>query len=137
MVNDAEKQKLKLNGRNEVKGLFKMKDDPRVTKLGKFLRRSCIDELPQLINVLKGEMSIVGPRPHLQKELNNFKGWRMERFKVKPGLTGMWQVNGRHELNFDKAILYDIYYIKHMSPILDVSIILRTIPAILMNRGRF
>jgi len=130
---DGEKRKLK----NEVKGLFKMKDDPRITGFGRILRRSCIDELPQLINVFRGEMSVVGPRPHLQIELKNFKGWRRARFNVKPGLTGMWQVNGRHELNFDKAVLYDIYYIKHMSFILDIAIILKTIPSIIMSRGRF
>jgi exopolysaccharide biosynthesis polyprenyl glycosylphosphotransferase len=135
MVVDADRQKSKL--RNEVKGLFKIKDDPRVTRFGKFLRRSCLDELPQLINVLKGDMSIVGPRPHLKIELENFKGWRMQRFRVKPGITGMWQVSGRHEINFDKAVMYDIYYIKNMGLVTDISIILKTIPAILMTRGRY
>jgi exopolysaccharide biosynthesis polyprenyl glycosylphosphotransferase len=130
---DKEKSKLK----NEVNGLFKMKNDPRITPLGKILRRSCIDELPQLLNIFLGDMSIVGPRPHLKEELPNFQGWRMARFNVKPGLTGMWQVNGRHELNFDKAVLYDIYYVKHMSLVLDLTIILKTIPAIIMNKGRF
>jgi exopolysaccharide biosynthesis polyprenyl glycosylphosphotransferase len=130
---DAQKTKLK----NEVNGLFKMKNDPRITPIGKFLRRTCIDELPQLINIFIGDMSIVGPRPHLKSELGNFQGWRMARFKVKPGLTGMWQVNGRHELNFDKAVLYDVYYVKHLSLQLDTTIILKTIPAIVMNKGRF
>lgn len=134
---DAEKLKKELEDKNEVKGLFKIKEDPRVTPFGKFLRRTCIDELPQLINIFKGDMSIVGPRPHLKIELHNFKGWRRARFKVKPGLTGMWQVNGRHELNFDKAVLYDIYYVKHQSLMLDLSIILKTIPAIMMSRGRY
>jgi exopolysaccharide biosynthesis polyprenyl glycosylphosphotransferase len=133
----ADEQKAKLIVKNEVKGLFKLKDDPRVTKFGKLLRRSGIDELPQLINIFRGEMAVVGPRPHLRIELDNFKGWRRARFKVKPGLTGMWQVNGRHELNFDKAVLYDVYYTKHMSFFKDVSIIMKTIPAILMNKGRF
>jgi len=135
MVVDAEAKKAALQ--SEVKGLFKMKDDPRITRFGKMLRRTGIDELPQLINIFKGEMAIVGPRPHLQSELPNFKGWRKARFKVKPGLTGMWQVHGRHELNFDKAVLYDIYYTKHMSLLLDISIIIKTVPAIIMNRGRF
>jgi exopolysaccharide biosynthesis polyprenyl glycosylphosphotransferase len=130
---DKEKSKLK----NEVNGLFKMKDDPRITPFGKILRRSCIDELPQLINIFIGDMSLVGPRPHLQEELPNFHGWRMARFKVKPGLTGLWQVNGRHELNFDKAVLYDVYYAKHMSLLLDISIILKTIPSIIMTNGRY
>jgi len=136
MIVDADSQKKNLQKKNEVKGLFKIKDDPRITPLGRFLRRSCIDELPQLINVLVGDMSIVGPRPHLQIELEHFRGWRRARFRVKPGITGMWQVSGRHEINFDKAVLYDIYYIKHMSPRLDLQIILKTIPAILMSRGR-
>jgi len=134
---DVGSDKKKQDMKNEVQGLFKLKHDPRTTKIGRFLRRTCIDELPQLINIFKGEMSIVGPRPHLQIELHNFKGWRRARFNVKPGLTGMWQVNGRHELNFDKAVLYDIYYIKHMSLLLDISIILKTIPAIVMSRGRY
>ena len=135
MRKGADQEKVKL--KNEVRGLFKMKDDPRITKFGKLLRRTGIDELPQLINIFKGSMSIVGPRPHLRIELPNYKGWRRARFKVKPGLTGMWQVHGRHELNFDKAVLYDIYYTKHMSLLLDLSIIIKTVPAIIMDKGRF
>ncbi len=131
----ADKEKTKL--KNEVKGLFKMKNDPRITPFGKILRRTCIDELPQLINIFIGDMSVVGPRPHLYEELHNFQGWRMARFNVKPGLTGLWQVNGRHELNFDKAILFDIYYVKHMSLLMDISIIFRTIPSIIMTKGRY
>ena len=137
MVMGADKMKTKLMRKNEVRGLFKIKDDPRITKFGKFLRRTYLDELPQLINVFKGDMSMVGPRPHLRIELGNFKGWRMARFKVKPGITGLWQISGRHELNFDKAVLYDIYYIKHMSLRQDLSIIFRTIPSILINKGKF
>ncbi len=135
MVVGADNKKKELD--SEVEGLFKLKNDPRVTKFGKFLRRTCIDELPQLFNIFLGDMAIVGPRPHLQIELENFRGWRMARFKVKPGLTGLWQVSGRHEVNFDKAVLYDIYYIKHMSFFLDVSIILKTIPSIITSRGRY
>ncbi|MGV8162101.1 MAG: sugar transferase [Candidatus Nanoarchaeia archaeon] len=135
MRDKADKEKTHL--KNEVKGLFKMKEDPRITKIGKFLRRSCIDELPQVINIFLGHMSFVGPRPHLQQELSNFKGWRMARFKVKPGLTGLWQVNGRHELNFDKAVLYDIYYVKHMSLLLDATIVMKTIPSIMMTNGKY
>lgn len=132
---DADKEKVHL--KNEVKGLFKMKNDPRITPFGKILRRTCLDELPQIINIFKGDMAIVGPRPHLKSELPNFSGWRMARFNVKPGLTGLWQVNGRHELNFDKAVLYDIYYVKHMSFLLDITIIMKTIPAIILNKGKF
>lgn len=122
---------------NEVKGLFKIDKDPRITKIGKILRRTCIDELAQLINILKGDMSIVGPRPHLKSELHFYKGWRKARFSIKPGLTGLWQINGRHEINFDKAVLYDIYYTKHVSFQLDMNIILKTIPAIIMNKGKY
>ena len=136
MVVGAEKIKNKLKAQNETKGLFKMKNDPRITPFGKILRRTYVDELPQLINIFKGEMSVVGPRPHLKKELSYFRGWRRARFKVKPGLTGLWQVSGRHQLNFDKAVLYDIFYVKHMSFFLDLSIILKTIPSILMSRGK-
>ncbi len=135
MVVGADKKKKELE--NEVEGLFKMKRDPRVTSLGHILRRTCVDELPQLINIFKGDMSIVGPRPHLREELGFYKSWRSLRFQVKPGLTGMWQVSGRHELNFDKAVMYDIYYIKHMSIVLDISIIFKTIPSIIFSRGRY
>lgn len=133
----ADEEKSRLMRKNEVKGLFKMKDDPRITKFGRLLRRTGIDELPQLINIFRGEMAIVGPRPHLRSELVNYKDWRMVRFSVMPGLTGMWQVYGRHELNFDKAVLYDVYYIRHMSLIMDMSIILKTVPALIINKGRF
>ncbi|MEM2131448.1 MAG: sugar transferase [Candidatus Woesearchaeota archaeon] len=129
--------KIKPNLKNEVDGLFKMKKDPRVTWFGNILRRTCLDELPQIINIFKGDMSIVGPRPHLESELKFFSGWRRSRFQVQPGLTGLWQVNGRHELNFDKAVMYDIYYIKHMSFLMDLQIILRTIPSIIFTRGRY
>ncbi|MEM3374793.1 MAG: sugar transferase [Candidatus Woesearchaeota archaeon] len=135
MVVNADKLKPKL--KNEVEGLFKMKHDPRVTWFGNILRRTCLDELPQLINIFKGDMSIVGPRPHLESELKFFSGWRRARFQVQPGLTGLWQVNGRHEVNFDKAVMYDIYYIKHMSLLLDIQIILKTIPSIIFSRGRY
>ncbi len=135
MSSDAEQVKRSLS--SETKGLFKIRSDPRVTKIGRILRRTCLDEIPQLFNVLRGEMSIVGPRPHLESELATFSGWRMRRFSVKPGMTGLWQVNGRHSLNPDKAILYDIYYTCHMSLCMDLMIILRTIPAIALGRGRY
>ena len=122
--------------KSEVEGLFKIKEHPKVTRFGKFLRRTALDELPQLFNVFIGNMSIVGPRPFFDYELPAFKGWRRLRFSVKPGLTGMWQVSGRHQLNFDKAVLYDIYYIRQMSLRLDLEIMLRTIPSILLSRGR-
>lgn len=126
-----------IEGLNEVSGLFKMRDDPRVTRVGYFLRRTCIDELPQLVNVLGGSMSLVGPRPHLPSEMKHYSGWRGNRFNVKPGLTGLWQVSGRHELDFDKAVLLDLYYIKHVSFPLDLKILVKTIPSILYSKGRW
>ncbi|MCK5629970.1 MAG: exopolysaccharide biosynthesis polyprenyl glycosylphosphotransferase [Nanoarchaeota archaeon] len=137
MIIGADDKKKQMLDQNEVKGLFKIKDDPRITKFGKILRKTCIDELAQIINIFKGDMSIVGPRPHLKDELPSFSDWRMMRFNIKPGLTGIWQISGRHQLNFDKAVLYDLYYIKHMSFFLDVKIILKTIPAIIFSGGRW
>lgn len=122
---------------NEVSYLFKAKKDPRVTKFGRLLRRTGLDELPQLFNILLGEMSFVGPRPCLKKELYLFEGWKRKRFRIKPGLTGLWQVSGRHELSLDKAALLDLYYINHMSFVLDLKIILKTIPAIIFSKGRW
>lgn len=122
---------------NEVAFLFKKKHDPRVTLVGKILRRTCLDELPQLWNVLKGDMSLVGPRPHFAEELKVLQGWQKKRFIVRPGMTGMWQISGRHELGFDKTIFLDIYYINHMSFLLDLGILLKTIPAILFSGGRW
>jgi exopolysaccharide biosynthesis polyprenyl glycosylphosphotransferase len=136
MVVNAES--LKKDVINETEGhLFKIKNDPRVTTIGRFLRRTAFDEFPQFVNVLKGDMSIVGPRPHIPEEMNEFQGWKEERFTSKPGITGMWQIGGRHNLHFDKAVMLDLYYIKHRSFLLDLEIILKTIPAILFSRGRW
>jgi len=136
MVANAES--LKREVINETDGhLFKIKDDPRVTPIGRFLRRTALDEFPQFVNVLKGDMSIVGPRPHIPEELSEFQGWKEERFSSKPGITGMWQIGGRHNLHFDKAVMLDLYYIKHQSFLLDLEIILKTIPAILFSKGRW
>ncbi len=137
MKEDAESLKSSLSEFNEVQGLFKLMDDPRVTRVGYLLRRTCIDELPQLYNILKGDMSLVGPRPHIPEEMEFFSGWRGNRFKVKPGLTGIWQVSGRHEMEFDKAVLMDLYYIKHLSFMLDLKILIKTIPSILYSKGRW
>ncbi|MBU1975846.1 MAG: exopolysaccharide biosynthesis polyprenyl glycosylphosphotransferase, partial [Nanoarchaeota archaeon] len=137
MVPKASSIKVRLMKRNHSKYLFKMKNDPRITPVGKCLRRFCLDELPQLINILKGEMSFVGPRPHLPSELREFKGWKKKRFTIKPGLTGLWQVSGRHDLNFDRSVSLDLYYIKNLSFILDIKILLKTIPAILFSKGKW
>ncbi|MEK6837564.1 MAG: sugar transferase [Nanoarchaeota archaeon] len=122
---------------SEADYLFKVGKDPRVTTFGRILRRTCLDELPQLFNILKGEMSLVGPRPHLKEELRFFQGWKLRRFSVRPGMTGLWQVSGRHELNSDKAASLDLYYVNHMSFSLDLKILLKTVPAIIFSRGRW
>ncbi|MFH1134345.1 MAG: sugar transferase [Nanoarchaeota archaeon] len=123
---------------SEINGpLFKRRQDPRVTAIGHLLRRTCLDELPQLINVLRNEMSLVGPRPHLPEELRLFKRWQKLRLAVRPGMTGLWQVSGRHELNFEKTMMLDLYYVKHLSFWLDAKILLKTIPAIIFSGGRW
>ncbi len=116
---------------------FKMRDDPRVTRVGRLLRRFSLDELPQLINILKGDMSMVGPRPPIPAEVEQYQSWHLKRLTVPPGLTGLWQVSGRSELTFDEMVLLDLYYIEHWSPWLDVAIMLRTIPTLLLGVGAY
>ncbi len=117
--------------------LFKRRKDPRVTRIGAIMRRLSLDELPQLWNVLRGEMSIVGPRPQIPSEVANYEEWHFKRMAVSPGLTGLWQVSGRSELSFDEMVIYDIYYIENWSLGLDFRILLRTLPAVLRGRGAF
>ena len=112
-------------------------DDPRVTRFGRFLRRWSLDELPQLFNVFKGEMSIVGPRPEMPFLVQQYEPWQRRRLVVKPGLTGLWQVVGRKELPLQRNIEYDLYYVRHRGWLLDATILLRTIPAVLFRRGAF
>lgn len=127
MVVNAEELKKKLMHQNEMSGpMFKMKDDPRITKIGKFIRKTSIDELPQLINVLKGEMSLVGPRPSLPKEVAQFEPWMMRRLDVKPGLTCYWQVSGRNNIDFDDWMKLDIKYVEDRSVKLDIKLIFKT-----------
>ncbi|WP_373207945.1 sugar transferase [Clostridium paraputrificum] len=127
MVVNAEELKKKLAERNEMSGpMFKMKNDPRVTKVGKFIRKTSIDELPQLINILKGEMSLVGPRPSLPKEVKEFEPWMMERLEVKPGLTCYWQVSGRNDIDFEDWMKLDIKYVRERSFWLDMKLIFKT-----------
>lgn len=124
---DAEDRIEELVQFNEVEGaMFKMKNDPRVTKIGHFLRKTSIDELPQLINVLKGEMALVGPRPPLPRELTEYSDYDLQRLMVTPGCTGLWQVSGRNELSFDEMVELDLAYIKKMSLWMDLKIILKT-----------
>ena len=134
----AEQEQDKLAERNEATGpLFKMRDDPRLTRVGKILRRFSLDELPQLLNVLRGEMSLVGPRPPLPKEVDEYQEWHKKRLAIAPGLTGLWQVSGRSDLTFDEMVLLDIYYIENWSPALDTIITLRTIPRVIFGDGAY
>ncbi len=119
------------------KPLFKLAVDDRVTRTGRFLRRWSLDELPQFLQVLRGEMSLVGPRPQLPEEVASYDEWHHQRLLVTPGLTGLWQVNGRSNLTFDEMVRLDLYYAEHWSPWLDAKILLRTIPAVLSGRGAY
>jgi exopolysaccharide biosynthesis polyprenyl glycosylphosphotransferase len=137
MVWGAERLQKELEHLNEVKGAaFKIRNDPRITPIGKFLRKTSIDELPQLFNVLKGDMSLVGPRPLPVRDYKNFhEDWHRRRFSVRPGITCLWQIGGRSDLDFNKWMELDILYIDHWSLWLDVKILLRTIPVVLQNKG--
>jgi len=136
MVVNAEELLIELREKNEADGpLFKMTDDPRITKIGGFLRASSIDELPQLINVLKGEMSLVGPRPALPSEVEQWEPELHDRLRVKPGITGMWQVNGRSDASFAQYVHHDLYYVENWSLKTDLSILARTVPAVLFRKG--
>jgi exopolysaccharide biosynthesis polyprenyl glycosylphosphotransferase len=116
---------------------FKLERDPRVTAIGHWLRRTSLDELPQILNILRGEMTLVGPRPPIAYEIENYQPWHLERLKVTPGLTGMWQVMGRSSVSFDEMVHLDLYYINHWSVWLDTRILLRTIPVVLRGTGGF
>lgn len=128
MVVDAEEIKKSLLRQNEMSGpMFKMKNDPRVTKVGSFIRKTSIDELPQLLNVLKGEMSLVGPRPSLPKEVAKFEAWMNERLQVKPGLTCYWQTSGRSNIDFEDWMKLDIKYVRDRNFLLDIKLIIKTV----------
>lgn len=127
MVSNAEELKAKLMEQNEMSGpMFKMKHDPRITRVGKFIRKTSIDELPQLINILKGEMSLVGPRPSLPKEVIKFEKWMLERLEVKPGLTCYWQVMGRNDIDFEDWMKLDVKYVHDRNLWLDIKLIFKT-----------
>ena len=138
MVVNADAQRDGLAGLNEADGLlFKMRNDPRVTKVGRMLRRTSLDELPQLFNVLRGEMSLVGPRPALPEETTRYAELQRGRLRVKPGVTGLWQVNGRHDLAFEDYVRYDLFYVENWSLTMDLYILAKTIPALLTARGSY
>lgn len=134
----AERKLSKLKDKNEMDGLaFKIENDPRITKVGAIIRKTSIDELPQLINILKGEMSIVGPRPPLGNEVFYYNDYQMQRLLVKPGLTCYWQCSGRSDMSFDEWIDSDIKYIQERNLWLDIKMIFKTIPAVLLKKGAY
>jgi len=139
MVDGAEEMRDELMAAHGAQDprLFKLRDDPRLTPIGAILRRSSLDELPQFWHVLRGQMSLVGPRPQMPEEVANYEPWHFQRLAVTPGLTGLWQVNGRSNLSFDEMVRLDLYYAEHWSPWLDMKIVLRTIPAVLSGRGAY
>jgi len=138
MVADAGSLQTQLEAANEAEGaLFKIRDDPRVTRVGRFLRRFSLDEIPQLVNVLKGEMSLVGPRPLPLRDYRLLEDWHRARYAVLPGMTGLWQISGRSGLGFDDLVRLDFTYLENWSIWLDVTIIARTIPAVVMRRGAY
>ena len=138
MIEGADEMLDDLADQNEAEGpLFKIKDDPRITPIGRVMRRHSIDEFPQLLNVLRGEMSLVGPRPPLPCETEEYDAYHWRRLEVPPGMTGLWQVSGRSELSFEEMVRLDLFYIENWSVGFDISLMLRTIPAVLMPRGAY
>jgi lipopolysaccharide/colanic/teichoic acid biosynthesis glycosyltransferase len=138
MLRDADQRQADLESLNEASGaIFKIRDDPRLTKVGRFLRRFSLDELPQLVNVLKGEMSLVGPRPLPMRDFDRLDSWHKKRYLVLPGITGLWQVSGRSDLDFDDLVRLDFLYLERWSPFLDLTILVKTIPAVLGRRGAY
>jgi exopolysaccharide biosynthesis polyprenyl glycosylphosphotransferase len=136
MVADAEALKARLAAQNEQGGpVFKIRRDPRITTVGRFIRKYSVDELPQLINVLRGEMSIVGPRPPIPSEVAKYEAWQRRRLSVRPGLTCVWQVSGRNEISFEEWMYLDMQYIDHWSLAQDFQLILKTVPVVLTGRG--
>jgi lipopolysaccharide/colanic/teichoic acid biosynthesis glycosyltransferase len=138
MIPGADRQWQDLQPLNQIKGkMFKNRRDPRITRLGRLLRRSSLDELPQLVNVLRGEMSLVGPRPPLPHEVEHYNSHERIRISVTPGCTGLWQVSGRNDLSFYQMVELDLHYIQNRSFRLDLKILFRTIPAVLNRKGAY
>ncbi|MFR1605403.1 MAG: sugar transferase [Bifidobacterium pseudocatenulatum] len=139
MVVNADKMKAELAEENGQKGrfIFKMKDDPRVTKMGKFIRKFSIDELPQFLNVLKGDMSVVGPRPPLPEEVAQYDQTYATRMLVKPGITGPWQVSGRSNLSREESESLDVSYVQNWSMLGDIVLLFRTVGAVVTHKGAY
>jgi exopolysaccharide biosynthesis polyprenyl glycosylphosphotransferase len=138
MHSDADQRQADLESINEASGaLFKIRHDPRLTAIGRFLRRYSLDELPQLFNVITGQMSLVGPRPLPQRDFDQLQEWHKKRYLVLPGITGLWQVSGRSELDFDDLVRLDFLYLERWSVALDLTILLKTVPAVITRRGAF
>lgn len=138
MVKDADQLRQQMAELNESSGpLFKIRNDPRLTRVGRLIRRYSLDELPQLINILRGDMSLIGPRPNLPAEVEHYEDWMYKRLSVSPGLTGLWQVSGRSDLTFEEMVLLDIYYVENWTMGLDLNILLRSVPAVIQARGAY
>ena len=138
MYADAAERQDALEAANEAHGpLFKIKNDPRVTPVGRILRKYSLDEVPQVLNVLRGEMSLVGPRPLPVRDYVQLEPWHRKRYLVLPGMTGLWQVSGRIELSFDDLVRLDFYYLENWSIWLDITILAKTLPAVLARRGAY
>jgi lipopolysaccharide/colanic/teichoic acid biosynthesis glycosyltransferase len=138
MIDGADRTRQTLNHLNECDGpVFKISRDPRVTRIGRVLRTSSIDEIPQFLNVLRGEMSLVGPRPPIPEEVAQYEPWQMRRLEVRPGITCLWQISGRSRIGFQEWMRLDLEYIKHQSFAMDVKILIRTVPAVLSREGAY
>ncbi len=138
MVHEAESKRAELGELNEQDGpVFKIRSDPRITSVGRFLRRSSFDEIPQILNVLKGEMSIVGPRPPLSEEVAGYQPWQRSRLAVKPGITCLWQISGRSHIGFNEWMRLDLEYLRTRSFKTDLLILLKTIPAVIERKGAY
>jgi lipopolysaccharide/colanic/teichoic acid biosynthesis glycosyltransferase len=138
MYREADRRRTELESRNEQEGpVFKIKADPRITPVGQFLRRSSVDEIPQILNVLRGDMSIVGPRPPLPVEVARYQPWHRRRLDVKPGITCLWQIAGRSQIGFDEWMRLDMEYLRTRSLRTDLAIFLKTLPAVMARRGAY
>lgn len=138
MRSDAEEQQKNVEALNEVDGpVFKVRSDPRITSVGKFLRRSSLDEIPQVFNVFRGDMSIVGPRPPLPSEVQRYQPWQRKRLEVTPGITCLWQISGRSHLSFNEWMRLDLEYLRQRSLRTDALILLKTIPAVIARKGAY